>query len=306
MTRARHPAPWWFTVAVAVAIAVGARAFDVDLSGPRDPATGEPVQMAFWGFVVVIAQAIWTGVQVAGQVTLAFLSWSVNALWAFGTTVFNGLREVGSLFVRFGRWSYDFLKLTFDNVIKPAWKFFWRWFDKARKWLDNFVRPAFKFLAWVKANILDFYDKYVRPILDVIGIGRRVLQLLGSFGLDWAKALDKRLADLEEQINRPFQIVLAKLNEVVNLVNRVVTINGLIQRIAHIRTIERDMRDVQRRFVAWRSTPLTAADYDAARRRAAARSINDAVVDARQLFVDDSGRYQSRVDEWVGNARKHF
>ena len=73
---------------------------------------------------------------------------------------------------------------------------------------------------------------------------------------------------MQERIDDPFRYALGKINEVINIVNRVVTFNGLIQRVALIRSIERDIRLVHRAFANWRSMPVTAEQYAELERRA--------------------------------------
>jgi hypothetical protein len=229
---------------------------------------GRPIERAFWHVIVLIGSAILKGLQIAGQITLKILAWSVSQLWVFAKNVFNAAREIGRAFIVGIRESWQFLRTVYDDVLKPAWQTFWRWFDRFRGWLESIFRPVFDFLNTLRQWVLDIYTKYVRPIVDAIDIARRVLRVLSSLGLDWARALDARLAQLQDHIQAPFRIALAKINEIVNLLNTVVTFNGLIQRVALLRSIERDIRYVQRAFANWREFPLTPDDFDELRRRA--------------------------------------
>jgi hypothetical protein len=259
----RPPPPLWFVLLVGVLEALAWRwlVTSFDVADPRILDDGRPA-LAFWPIVLLVVGWIWTGIQVAGRITLQVLAYSVKILWAFATRIQSALVAVGRVLVDVGKQAWRFLRWTYTDVLKPAWQQFWKWFDQLRKWLDKTFGPVLRFLDAVRTHILKFYDKWVRPILDVIGFARQVLGILASLGLEWARELDRKLRWLEEKIDAPFRLVLAKLNEIVNVVNRVVTADGLFQRLAYIRSLERDMRYVGRAFVNWRSSPLTAADFD--------------------------------------------
>jgi hypothetical protein len=145
------------------------------------------------------------------------------------------------------RAAWQFFELSYEKVIKPAFTKFWRWFDKFRKWLDDTFGPTLAWLRRLREHLLRFWATWVRPWLDFIDVTRRVLRVLSSLGLKWARELDKRLGELEEKIERPFRLLIAKVNEVINLVNRVITLDGLLTRLALIRSLERDYK------YAWRA-----------------------------------------------------
>lgn len=266
----RPAPPFWFLLLLCALEGLTWRALGgADRSGE--------IQYAFWAAVFLIASAIWTGVQVAGKVTLTILAWSVKALWAFAIAVNNGAVAVGKALVNFGSKAWQFIRLTYDEVLKPAWQFFWKWFDRLRRWIQAAVGPVLDFLDKIRQYVLGFYETYVRPILDAIGIARRVLNVLASLGLDWARALDQKLRWLEEKIDAPFRLIIQKLNEIVDVIDRVVTLDGLFQRVAYIRTLERDMRFVGRAFVNWRSLPLTPQDFENVRADLATRSSRERI-----------------------------
>lgn len=258
-----RPAPLWFVLVLVVAEALLWR-WLLEATGagstPSDPAP--PVALAFWGFVSLVAGFIFKGAQVAAKIALAALQWSVKALWAFASSTYNAVVALGRQFIRGVREAWEFLRNTYDHVLKPAWSKFWGWIQQLQGWLERTFGPVFEWLERVRKWVLDFYNVYVRPILDAIGIARRVLNVLASLGIEWARALDRKLAELEEKIEAPFRLAIAKLNEVIGIVNRVVTLDGLFQRLALIRSIERDMRYVGRAFVNWRSRPITQNDFD--------------------------------------------
>lgn len=269
MTIARRArCPWWFELAIAVAVAVAVRALDsVSLASGAPADQAPPIGLAFWALISLVAGAIWKGLEVAGRITLEVLKWSVLQLWSFARMVYNGSIALGKEVVRGLRKGWDFLQATYENVLRPAWEKLWKWYDRARKWLDDVVGPIYRFLVRVREEFLKYYDRWVRPILDSIDIARRWLRVFQGFGWDWARRLDDQFARIQERIDGPIRLVLSKINETINVVNRIATVNGLLQRVALVRSIERDIRQVQRAFANWRSDPVTPEAYAEHRER---------------------------------------
>jgi len=293
-------APLWFVV-LAAAIAAALVASWPPASG-ASPGAGDPSAppaLAFWGIFLIIVEALWKGVEVAGKVALAILQYSVQLLWRGVVLLAKAARDLGQFAWKGLRQAWGLLRATYDHVLKPAWKFVWKWVDKTERWLQRTFGPLVKFLRRVRKWVLDFYQDYIRPILDIIDIGRRTLRILASFGLEWARRLDRTLGEIQDAIDRPFRALLAKINEVINLVNRVVTADGLFQKLAHVRSIERDIREVSRAFANWRSHPLTDADYQRIRERAKERSVEQVKRDVHDVLVNDSGRYANTATEMV-------
>lgn len=193
-----------------------------------------------WGLFVAIGGFIVGLFQGGVDAVVAFLSWAVGALEAGAILLWNGLKAAVELtrlgFVK----AWDFVGNLYDDVLKPAWDKISAWFDRLHTWLDNTFGPLLKWLIKLRTQLLAFWKTYVRPWLDIIDVTRKLLRTLGSLGLTWATALDQRLGDLESAIEKPFQFVLGKLNEIINVVNTVITADGLFQRVALIKSLARD------------------------------------------------------------------
>jgi len=293
----RRVAPVWFQVLCAIGMAIAWR-----LHAPTDPHP-PAVQLAFWPIFGAVASWIWSAVQVAATVSVhtlhVIVGWLLVAVRYLGT----GLWSIGKDLTKGLLHAWQFLRTTYDTILKPAWLKFWRVVDWAKRTLDDFFRPIFRFLRHLRDELLKFYDRWVRPILDSIGIARKVLSVFRALGLEWAKKLDAKLASLEEQIDRPFRLLLAKINEVLNFVNRIATANGLFQRLALVRSIERDIRYVSRAFTNWRSRPLVAADYDTIRQRINERTLADVKRDTIEALETGGGRYGPFIDEMSAQWR---
>lgn len=297
----RSPAPLWFTLLCVLAVAVVYRLVVAGgtASGGLDGG-GDSILLGFWGFFVFLFSAIWTGLQIVGKITLAVLAWSVKLLWVFATRAFNAAKAIGRAFGLFGRAAWNFLEATYDKVLKPIWEHFWKWFDRARRWLEDVLRPVFKFLNKIRDTILAIYKKWVRPILDIIGAFRKVLRVLATFGLDWARALDRKLADLEALIDKPFRLLLAKINEIINIVNRIVTADGLFQRLALIRSIERDVKNILQAWHNSQSKPLTDQERGAAIDGVKYKPGSQVIAETRTYLNTGIGPRAGSLDEWSG------
>ena len=250
----RRPPPLAFSLTIAALWVLLCHA--LDLHALEQP----PVLLGFFGFLIALGNIIWGALQAVGQATLAALSWTVNALWLGLREVRNGLSAFGRDLLGGFRSSWDFLRRLYDDVLKPAWQKFWRLVDRVHDVLDRLFRPVFAFLRHLRDELLQLYTKWVRPVLDTIQVARQMLRVLSALHLDFARKLDAKLGALEDAIDRPFRFLLGKLNEVINLVNRIVTLDGLIQRLALVRSIERDIRYVYAELHNNRSTPLSAGE----------------------------------------------
>lgn len=259
----RARAPFWFECVVGLVLALAWRAWA--------PASHDPLapQLAFWQIFLLIAGWVWRGVEAAGKVTLAAVAYSVKILWTFAQSILNGAQQVARG-VREGLFkAWDFTRALYDDVLKPAWTKFWSLVDRVKATLEHVFRPVIEFLRHVREEILGFYTKWVRPVLDTIGVTRKLLRVLSALHLDFAKKLDAKLGDLEAAIDRPFRELLARVNEVINWVDRIVTADGLFQRLTLVRSITRDFAVIGEEYGRWHKKPLT----DEERARLAARTV---------------------------------
>lgn len=301
MTRARRPRPpLWLELAVCVGLSLALRALFPHGLGPPG------VDTAFFAWLILVGEAIAAGLQAVGHAVLIALSWSVNALWIVFRELGLGVKAFAGQFLAAGKKLWQFSRELFTNVLRPAWEKFWHFVEWARRTLDHLFRPVFEFLNTLRRELLKFYSDWVRPILDSIGIARKVLHVFSALGLDWARRLDAELGKLEERIDAPFRYVLGKINEVINFVNRIATADGLFQRLALIRSIERDIREVRRAFVNAFARPLEDADVDDVQEQLGKRKLADVHNDTSAALSTNTGPYASWADEMAATARDYL
>jgi hypothetical protein len=300
-------APLWFVVLLAVCIAAAARSVWPALVNPGGAGAHEPApQLAFWFWLVVLAETVWKGVEVAGKVALAILQYSVHILWRFAILIAKGAREIGVYTWRGLRKAWELLRLTYSHVLKPAWKFVWKWVDKTERWLQRTFEPLMRWLRKAQKWIRDFYTNYLRPVLDIIDVTRRSLRVLASLGVGWARTLDAKLGTIEDLIQRNYLRVVGELNKVINIVNRVVTADGLFQRLAFIRTLGRDYKQAWHALTAPYMKQPTDAQKNETRDKSAGKPLEQVTSDVRAYMQTKSGGDASLFNEMAAQWRKQL
>jgi hypothetical protein len=125
----------------------------------------------------------------------------------------------------------------------------------------------------LRDSVLKFYKLYVRPWLDLIDVTRKLLRVLAVLHVPFARELDARLGRLQQWIERPFRILLAQINAITNIINRIVTLDGLLQRLTLIRSLARDYQYAWRAITEPYNRPVSEADRAAMRLALAAAMI---------------------------------
>jgi len=154
--------------------------------------------------IVKLSQALLNGVLKLGR--------------ALARAVVSIVRLAAHTMKQLAQWSYSKL-LALERYLK-----------------DKFA-PVLRWLKLVKDHLDDFYKHYIRPIIDTIEFIRRLNSLLLLFHIDVLKKLDATLAKIEQRIEDPFLWVRAHITELENWVNRIVTADGLFQRLTLIRSM---------------------------------------------------------------------
>lgn len=117
------------------------------------------------------------------------------------------------------------------------------WASRKLVALEQFLKAKFKpILAWlakVKDHLDDLYKKYIRPIIDTIEFIRALNRVLQTFHINVLRQLDATLAKIEQKIELPYEWIRSHITEVENWINRIVTADGLFQRVALVRSMGR-------------------------------------------------------------------
>lgn len=209
-----------------------------------------------------------------------------KALWETAIAIARVFREV-----------YGFLKKFWSGVLRPFITWVWREVERLARFLRKVTEPILKFLHRVRREILKLYERFLRPVLDTIDVIRQTLRLLAFLRLEWAKELDRKLAELEDRLLLPLRFALGKINEVINIVNSVASGFGVLQRVALIGSMWRYQRDAL--AVWWHSIhrPLEGERRNEYLQPLETRSLASMASDYRAYVVDRSGPDAARIDE---------
>lgn len=188
------------------------------------PLTDAPIRGAFLG-------AIWAGITVVAgwladkAVTVAVIVWEV--LRTVGRLLWDFAILVGRVFIRV----YEIFARFWSQVLKPAINALWDQVGRFARWLNTAMKPVISFLQRVRTEIAKFYDRFFKPIFDTIDAIRRVLRVLAALHVEFARELDRKLSELEARLLAPIQLAMRRINQVIDVVDRIVTFDGLLQRI---------------------------------------------------------------------------
>ena len=260
------------------------------------PVVTVPHDGLFIHFIIAgIAQAIaWIGGHAATVViTLAQVAIMVgHAIAQFAVAIATIFAKVYGLLANF--WS---------GTLRPFVEYAWRQFDRFVAWLDRTLGPVIKFLEEIRRQVDKFYIRWFKPLFDAIDATRRVLQILARLHVPFAQALDNHLAYLEAKLLWPIQQLYYRLNEVMNWVNRIITLDGYLQQLTLIRSLWKYQRAAL--AVWWESIhrPLTGARRDAYLAPLVTRTIPQIQADLVAYVQFGSGPDRARIDEHAHDLR---
>lgn len=186
-----------------------------------------------------VVGAIVTGIQIlagwvatAAEVTATYV-WI--ALQWLGSATGTLLKNTGAMFAKV----WDGVKIVWSDVLKPALV----WVDDHLKrlyaWMKDTFKPVFDFLRKVRCRLHDFYSTFVRPVVDTIEFVRQINRVLLAFHITFLQNLDKTLQQIEQRIEEPFLWLEKKINEIWNVLELVVTLDGFFQKLTLIRSMNR-------------------------------------------------------------------
>jgi len=231
---------------------------------------------AIGSFLSMVWSAISAAVLAALELAVAWLttavvtlgSWVVHGLWTVGRLAGEGLIHVAT-FVR--------------DVAKPLLAKAWAVFLRVQDWVKRVFAPVVSLLHTIRDDILGFYKRFVRPVLDLIDVARQFLGVLQAAGVTWAQKLDAELSALEQKIYLPFKWALERLSQCENWINRIVTADGVFQRVTLLHSLAVHARASLTTLIGPEATTQTRAQLDEKARQAyAARdpaTDRDALVD---------------------------
>lgn len=177
--------------------------------------------------------------------------WLADKAVTIGLVIYHASRIVALALWRFGgavarvfSKAWDLLSRFYTRVLRPLVEWSWRTVQKIHAWLKDTLGPVLKLLQTIRRDILQIYEKWLRPIFDTIAVLRSLTRLLALFHVPFAKKIDAALAELEARLLQPIRLALQKVNEAIYWVDRIVDFDGYFQRLTLIASALRYERDM--------------------------------------------------------------
>lgn len=230
------------------------------------------------------------------------LEWLRDGIVGLGKTLAEFAAQTGLMLARV----VGLLRRFWARVLLPLLRRLEGWADRIQKWLRSTFGPIIEALLWLRRKIFEIYDRWLRPIFDTIDVIRRVLSVLSFLHLDVARKLDAKLAALEERLRRPLELVIRKVNEAIDIVDRVITLDGLFQRLALLRSIERDIGRIGAIWHAAQSRPLTDEERRTDASAPGLKPPEQSVSDLRAYLRTGDGPNSRWAGEWTAELRRRL
>ncbi len=176
----------------------------------------------------------------------AFFIFLFNLLVFLVQFLWNVIVVVAQFLVRMLGRIRDFFKVVWENIIKRGVVKLLAIFAKVRAKLAQIFGPVLRILRRIRTWI----DRHILPIaLRMINTIQRIRQVLVVFrimGFEWAKALDRKLAQLEGEIFQAFQRVRSQLNRVATIINLIADPDLILRGNVLVRSILRALDAMSR------------------------------------------------------------
>lgn len=124
----------------------------------------------------------------------------------------------------------------------------WRWLMKAwdyykrfRKWYRDHMQGP---IDRMRRNLQEIYNRFFRPILQILDKVRVMTRVLGIFFPKLARAIDRKIFALEARLLAPWSAAIRRLNALSSWATALMTRSGLIDRDINIFTQARDWKSL--------------------------------------------------------------
>jgi hypothetical protein len=143
-------------------------------------------------------------------------------------------------------------------------------YTKLRNLLQRIFGPVVNFLHQLRRLYDQYFNQFVKPVLNIIRNIRKFLQIFKLLGFKWAARLDARLADIENKIIKAYETLRQNLNQVTSWLQLVIDPTFILRRNPLFAAIIRsapELRNLMLTSVTRQLTPDEQAANDAARGR---------------------------------------
>lgn len=194
----------------------------------------------------------------------------LSFIWNVLVAVANYLLTVAQFIFKFFQTLFDDVKKAFgwiwDKVIKGGLTKLVGTFLKVRAWLSKLVAPLLKWIKILRAWYDTYFNKFVKPVLNIIRHIRQVLQIFKLLGFKWAARLDADLARIENKIVALYTTLRGYLNIATSWIQLIVDPLGILRRNPLFAAIIRSAPELQNLLDRATQRTLTNEEMDKARR----------------------------------------
>lgn len=269
------------------------------------PLGAPPANVAFWQVIAIIAGAIGHFIHSAADAVVAALVATVQFLRAgivlLGKGLKTGIFELGRGTARVLRAIKTFAIDTLPKFVK------WSYGKllKFSAFLKQKFAPVLRWLHTVKDHLDAIYKRFVKPVIDTIEFIRALNRTLQVFHINVLRELDSVLAQIERRIEEPFLWVRGKITAIENLIDRIVTFDGLIQRLTLIASMSKYAPHWINGFWNRQIDPAVRAGDERSRTRE--YPLDTASIEVEEVaafYRGDAGRMRDEVEELIAIWRE--
>lgn len=184
---------------------------------------------------------------------LAFIQGEIVAALAF---LFNLIVAVANFLIAVIEFVFNFF-LTLARDIKAAFKWIWdnvikvglpkllRGIVSAAKAVHDFAVRVVGWLNTLRKWYDQYFNQFVKPVLNAIRHLRQTLQIFRFLGFKWAARLDARLATIENRIVQAYELIRTHLNQVISFAQIIADPFGILRRNPLLAGILRNAPEIQ-------------------------------------------------------------
>lgn len=221
---------------------------------------------AVFAAIIAVLNVIWDVVQTVGTVIAiglqAAVGWLLSMVGWLASHLGAQLMGVGKMFAKI--WEHKFL--LWEKVLRPAFAFIDRWLLRLFEWLDTTIGPVLRFLKRALDAVDRIYTQYLRPFRDLVDFVHLLNRALETLHVRVLSGLDRHLTAINAWLEAQFLEVRGRIRQAEHWIDRIITLDGYLQRATLLQSLQRYAPDWTRLF--WRLQVEGISKAEEARRKA--------------------------------------
>lgn len=216
--------------------------FGFDFGGLQDIIDG--LLEDFLAMLLAILQFIWTVLVFVANYLWAALNWLAN----FFYTLFQDVQKA--------------LKWLWQQVVKTIMTRLPNLLKNYRQWMHDHLQSVIDFFTKLRKWYDDFFKNWIKPILNMIGIMRKILTIFRLLGFKWAARLDGDLAMIEQKIVQTYTTLRGYINQAITWIDLIVDPTGILRRNPLFAAIFQSANEMRNVLLTVPTRPLTGSETD--------------------------------------------